>query len=42
MPHMASDSLGMNLLIDNIIEKSKFEFDVIAGSGFTRVSRRQK
>ncbi len=42
MPHMASDSLGMNLIIDAILEKCGVELDIIAGSGFTRVCRRQK
>jgi folate-dependent phosphoribosylglycinamide formyltransferase PurN len=34
--HMASDSLGMNLVIDAIERNG---VDVIACSGFTRVSR---
>ncbi len=41
MPHMASDSLGMNLLIDEILQKGKEDIEIIAGAGFVRVDRRQ-
>lgn len=36
MPHMASDSLGVNLMLDTIEN-----IEIISGAGFTRVSRRQ-
>jgi peroxiredoxin family protein len=36
MSHMASDSLGMNLLLDAL---QKEGVEIIACSGFTRVSR---
>lgn len=36
--HIASDSLGMNLLLDKVQKKGKF--DIIACSGFRRVSRK--
>ncbi|MGM0508247.1 MAG: NGG1p interacting factor NIF3 [Fusobacteriota bacterium] len=39
MPHMASDSLGMNLMIDAIESKEKTEFEIINGSGFIRIKR---
>jgi hypothetical protein len=35
--HIASDSLGMNLLLDEIEKKSKIE--VVELGGFTRFSR---
>jgi putative NIF3 family GTP cyclohydrolase 1 type 2 len=41
MPHMASDSLGINLLIDEILKRGKDELEIIAGAGFVRVDRRQ-
>ena len=39
MPHMASDSIGINLLIDEIEKASGEKLEIIAGSGFTRVVR---
>ena len=39
MPHMASDSLGMNILLDGILFNNH-EIEIISGSGFTRVDRR--
>lgn len=41
MPHIASDSLGMNLLIDEILLKGKEELEIISGAGFVRVDRRK-
>lgn len=41
MPHMASDSLGVNLLIDEILKRGNEELEIIAGAGFVRVDRRQ-
>lgn len=35
--HIASDSVGLNLLLDKLIKQDKFEF--ITGSGFERVKR---
>lgn len=40
MPHMASDSLGVNLLLDKMEERSGINFDIISGSGFIRFTRR--
>jgi putative NIF3 family GTP cyclohydrolase 1 type 2 len=37
--HIASDNLGLNLLLDNIEKKAKEEFQVINCSGFRRVKR---
>ena len=38
--HISSDTLGLNLLIDNIERSAKQDFEVIACSGFTRIKRR--
>lgn len=37
--HCSSDGLGMNLLLDKLMEKGKFK--IIAGSGFRRIRRKQ-
>lgn len=42
MPHMASDSLGMNLLIDQILLRLNLNWNIVAGSGFIRYNRRNK
>lgn len=39
MPHMASDSLGMNLLLDSLIKNNNLDWEIINGSGFIRFSR---
>lgn len=38
--HISSDTLGLNLLLDNIEKSSKQVFEVIACSGFTRIKRK--
>jgi len=38
--HISSDTLGLNLLLDNIEKYAKQDFEVIACSGFTRIKRR--
>ena len=38
--HISSDTLGLNLLLDNIEKSSKEVFDVVACSGFTRIKRK--
>jgi len=38
--HISSDTLGLNLLIDNIEKFAKQDFEVIACSGFTRIKRK--
>ncbi len=38
--HVSSDTLGLNLLLDNIEKFSKENFDVVACSGFTRIKRK--
>ena len=38
--HIASDNLGVNLLLDGIEKLSSENLDVIEASGFVRVSRR--
>lgn len=38
--HISSDTLGLNLLLDNIEKSSKETFDVVACSGFTRIKRK--
>ncbi len=37
--HISSDGVGMNLLLDKLMEKGKFK--IIAGSGFRRIVRKQ-
>ena len=37
--HISSDTLGLNLLLDNIEKSAKQQFQVIACSGFTRIRR---
>ncbi|MCX5698701.1 MAG: NGG1p interacting factor NIF3 [Candidatus Omnitrophica bacterium] len=37
--HISSDTLGLNLLLDNIEKYAKQDFEVIACSGFTRIKR---
>ncbi|MFH0918357.1 MAG: NGG1p interacting factor NIF3 [Candidatus Omnitrophota bacterium] len=37
--HISSDTLGLNLLLDNIEKYAKQDFGVIACSGFTRIKR---
>jgi putative NIF3 family GTP cyclohydrolase 1 type 2 len=37
--HISSDTLGLNLLLDNIEKSAREEFGVVACSGFTRVRR---
>lgn len=39
MPHMASDSLGINLILDEIEKRRGSSFEIVAGSGFTRIKR---
>jgi hypothetical protein len=38
--HISSDTLGLNLLLDNIEQYAKQDFDVVACSGFTRIKRK--
>jgi len=38
--HISSDTLGLNLLLDNIEKYAKQDFEVIACSGFTRIKRK--
>lgn len=38
--HIASDTLGLNLLLDSLEEREKEEFNIIDASGFTRVKRK--
>lgn len=38
--HISSDTLGLNLLLDNIEKCAKQDFEVIACSGFTRIKRK--
>ena len=38
--HISSDTLGLNLLLDNIEKQAKQDFEVVACSGFTRIKRR--
>jgi len=38
--HISSDTLGLNLLLDNIEKSSKESFNVVACSGFTRIKRK--
>jgi len=38
--HISSDTLGLNLLLDNIEKSAKQTFPVIACSGFTRIKRK--
>ncbi|MHB8155412.1 MAG: Nif3-like dinuclear metal center hexameric protein [Candidatus Omnitrophota bacterium] len=38
--HISSDTLGLNLLLDNIEKSAKHDFGVIACSGFTRIKRK--
>jgi putative NIF3 family GTP cyclohydrolase 1 type 2 len=38
--HISSDTLGLNLLLDNIEKYAKQDFKVIACSGFTRIKRK--
>jgi putative NIF3 family GTP cyclohydrolase 1 type 2 len=38
--HISSDTLGLNLLIDNIEKFAKQDFEVVACSGFTRIKRK--
>jgi putative NIF3 family GTP cyclohydrolase 1 type 2 len=38
--HISSDTLGLNLLLDNIEKSAKQQFQVVACSGFTRIRRR--
>ena len=38
--HIASDNLGLNLLLDNLSKQGKEEFNVINCSGFVRISRK--
>jgi len=38
--HISSDTLGLNLLLDNIEKYAKENFKVIACSGFTRIKRK--
>ncbi|MDD5465216.1 MAG: NGG1p interacting factor NIF3 [Candidatus Omnitrophica bacterium] len=38
--HISSDTLGLNLLLDNIEESAKQTFPVIGCSGFTRIKRK--
>jgi len=37
--HISSDTLGLNLLLDNIERSAKEQFSVVACSGFTRIKR---
>jgi putative NIF3 family GTP cyclohydrolase 1 type 2 len=38
--HISSDTLGLNLLLDNIEKYAKEDFEVVACSGFTRIKRK--
>ncbi len=38
--HISSDTLGLNLLLDNIEKYAKESFPVVACSGFTRIKRK--
>ncbi|MFA5200515.1 MAG: NGG1p interacting factor NIF3 [Candidatus Omnitrophota bacterium] len=38
--HISSDTLGLNLLLDNIERSAKEEFNIIGCSGFTRIKRK--
>ena len=38
--HVSSDTLGMNLLLDNIERAERQEFEVVNCSGFTRIKRK--
>jgi putative NIF3 family GTP cyclohydrolase 1 type 2 len=38
--HISSDTLGLNLLLDNLEKYAKQDFQVIACSGFTRIKRK--
>ncbi|MDD5129943.1 MAG: NGG1p interacting factor NIF3 [Candidatus Omnitrophica bacterium] len=38
--HISSDTLGLNLLLDNIERHAKQDFQMIACSGFTRIKRK--
>jgi len=38
--HISSDTLGLNLLLDNIEKYAKQDFEVVACSGFTRIKRK--
>jgi len=38
--HISSDTLGLNLLLDNIEKSAKQDFEIIACSGFTRIKRK--
>ncbi len=38
--HISSDTLGMNLLLDNIERSAQQDFQVLACSGFTRIKRK--
>ena len=38
--HISSDTLGLNLLLDNIEKYAQQDFGVIASSGFTRIKRK--
>jgi putative NIF3 family GTP cyclohydrolase 1 type 2 len=38
--HISSDTLGLNLLLDNIEKYAKQNFEIIACSGFTRIKRK--
>ncbi len=38
--HISSDTLGLNLLLDNIERSAGQEFQVVACSGFTRIKRK--
>jgi len=37
--HISSDTLGLNLLLDNIEKSAKQQFQVVSCSGFTRIRR---
>ncbi len=38
--HISSDTLGLNLLLDNIEKCARQDFEIIACSGFTRIKRK--
>jgi len=38
--HISSDTLGLNLLLDNLEKAAKHDFQVISCSGFTRIKRK--
>ncbi len=38
--HIASDTLGLNLLLDSLERKEKEEFNIINSSGFVRIKRK--